>query len=262
MGTKYILLWLESPLQSWGYDSLFDRRDTLYFPTKSGLAGLVLSAMGRRGKQEELLAKLNQYPQSVISYSVPWDSDSMPVKKGMLCDFHMVGSGYKLPKYAHDEWYQGHVPRKIDGKKSVGGGSRLTYRYYLQGASYAVFLQCEEDLAQDIKEALTLPIYDIYLGRKCCVPTDFLYRGSYDSLPEAMGEAECIVAEKESVDSKAGKSVKGLRKVFTVKEGEGHELQDGETLFDCFYLSDVPKSFGVHKVYGGRMVSVILHSNG
>lgn len=262
MTTKYILLWLESPMQSWGYDSLFDRRDTLYFPTRSGVAGIILSAMGKRGEQEDLLGRLNRYSQSVISYSPQWSSETIPTRNRILCDFHMVGSGYDLPRYAHDKWYDGHTPRKLDGGRSVGGGSRLTYRYYLQGASYAVLLECEEALAEEIGTALTLPIYDIYLGRKCCVPTDFLYRGIFDTLLDARGEADRIALEKEAVDPETRTMVSGLRKVFTVVEGEEYEPEDGEELFDRFHISDIPKRFGVHKVYGGRTVSVILHRDG
>ena len=34
-----LLLWLEAPLQSWGVDSRFGRRDTLPFPSRSGVLG-------------------------------------------------------------------------------------------------------------------------------------------------------------------------------------------------------------------------------
>ena len=48
----YLLLWLEGPLQAWGYDSKFGRRDTLPFPTKSGLLGLLCCARGAGGPEE------------------------------------------------------------------------------------------------------------------------------------------------------------------------------------------------------------------
>ena len=47
-----LLLWLEAPLQSWGVDSRFGRRDTLPFPSRSGVLGLVCCATGRNGEQE------------------------------------------------------------------------------------------------------------------------------------------------------------------------------------------------------------------
>lgn len=46
MSQPYLLLWLEGPLQSWGHDSRFGRRETLHFPTKSGVLGMVCAALG------------------------------------------------------------------------------------------------------------------------------------------------------------------------------------------------------------------------
>ena len=49
MANPYLLLWLEAPLQAWGHDSKFGRRDSLDFPTKSGVLGLLCCARGARG---------------------------------------------------------------------------------------------------------------------------------------------------------------------------------------------------------------------
>jgi CRISPR system Cascade subunit CasD len=45
-----LLLRLAAPLQSWGVESKFDTRRTLGYPTKSGVIGLVASAMGREDR--------------------------------------------------------------------------------------------------------------------------------------------------------------------------------------------------------------------
>ncbi|HAT2417083.1 type I-E CRISPR-associated protein Cas5/CasD [Aeromonas hydrophila] len=49
MNQPYLLLWLEGPLQSWGHDSRFGRRETLNFPTKSWVLGMVCPALGIGG---------------------------------------------------------------------------------------------------------------------------------------------------------------------------------------------------------------------
>lgn len=46
MNEKFLLLWLEAPLQSWGHDSKFGQRYSLDFPTKSGVLGIFCSARG------------------------------------------------------------------------------------------------------------------------------------------------------------------------------------------------------------------------
>ena len=66
MDTRWMLLWFEAPLQSWGADSKFSRRDTLEYPTKSGVLGLVLCAMGASGEQKDLLAYFLDLKQTVF----------------------------------------------------------------------------------------------------------------------------------------------------------------------------------------------------
>ena len=80
---KYLLLWLAGPLQSWGADSRFDFRQTLEFPTKSGVYGMLLAASGDSGPQEELLARMADAPLTVVTFEA---------KSGRLQDFHMVGN--------------------------------------------------------------------------------------------------------------------------------------------------------------------------
>ena len=98
MSNPYLLLWLEAPLQSWGYDSKFGRRDTLNFPTKSGVLGLVCCALGAGGEQRELLERLVQLDHTVLSFvrtKTKLDQEQVKCKsEPLLRDFHMVGSGY------------------------------------------------------------------------------------------------------------------------------------------------------------------------
>ena len=57
-GARSLVLRLAGPLQSWGGQSQFNRRDTLGEPTKSGITGLLAAAQGRRRQDpiEDLLA--------------------------------------------------------------------------------------------------------------------------------------------------------------------------------------------------------------
>ena len=166
METEFILLWLEGPLQSWGADSKFGRRDTLNFPTKSGVLGLLLCALGKSGAQAELLSKLARLKQTVVSYSRVLKLKENEMKKAdrepLLRDFHMVGSGYN----DDNPWESLLIPKTREGKKAVGGGSKMTYRYYLQDAKFAVALEVPKELTKPFAEALQSPVYDIYLGRK------------------------------------------------------------------------------------------------
>jgi len=238
MRSRYLLLWLESPLQSWGHDSKFGRRDSLNFPTKSGIMGLVCCALGAGGEQKELLAEFSPLQQTILSFVRSRKQGEEEVikldRESLLRDFQMVGSGYD----DKDPWQSLLIPKTRDGKKSVGGGAKLTYRYYLQDAYFAVVLEIPKDKEDIITEAFKNPVWDLYLGRKSCVPTHFVYRDVFDSEDQAITAAQTIATEKELLED------------FRVLDGEheGHEV---------FSLTDVPVCFGEHKLYRDRRVTVI-----
>ena len=233
MTNPYLLLWLEAPLQSWGHDSKFGRRDSLDFPTKSGVLGLLCCALGAGGEQREWLARWADSDMQVRAY-VPTgrNSEALP-RQPLMRDFHMVGSGYD----DKDPWQTLLIPKTSEGKKAVGGGSKMTYRYYPQDMAFAVVLQgAKEDLAE-VEKALCSPVWDLYLGRKNCVPTEFVAQGIHVDAEQAMHKAQQLAESKR------------LSHAFSVVEGE----HDGEVLT----LNDVPLQFGDHKQYRDRQVTVL-----
>lgn len=238
MDKKYILLWIEAPLQAWGADSKFGRRDTLPFPTKSGVLGLVLCAMGASGPQNELLAKLSSGVLQIVSYvrSKPGKDGQARVKGGkepLLRDFHMVGSGYD----DKDVWQKLLIPKTSEGKPAVGGGSKMTYRYYLQDACFAVLLEVPADMNDSISNALQNPVYDLYFGRKNCVPAEQIFQGSFESIADVWQKAGALAQDKQLLED------------FRVLDGE----HDGEMMT----LNDVPVQFGDVKKYRDRRVTVV-----
>ncbi len=230
----YILLWLEAPLQAWGADSRFGRRDTLQFPTRSAILGLLCAALGRGGEQKEWLKHMGEYKQTVVAFTRKnrWnEAERWP----LLCDFHMVGSGYAT----HDPWQNMLVPKKSDGSKPVGAGTKITYRYYLQDMAFACVLEVPKEELEEISYALCYPMWDISLGRKCCVPTDFLFQGSFDDEGYALSKANNIAETKERIP------------LFKVLHGAFPD--DGDVLT----LNDVPVNFGIRKRYRDRQVTIV-----
>ena len=88
-----------------------------------------------------------------------------------------------------------------------------------------------------IARALVDPVWDLYLGRKCCVPTDFVYRETFTSLEEAELQASALASSKKRIEE------------FRVLNG----VHNGEVLI----LNDVPLQFGPAKRYRDRRVTVI-----
>lgn len=229
--TKHILLWFEAPLQSWGADSRFGRRDTLAFPTKSAVTGLILAAVGASGPQEEILAELAPLSQTVISFK------PSPRRAGgqsdRLLDFHMVGSGYNEA----DAWERMMVPKTSTRKRAVGGGSKITYRFYLQDARFAVLFEVPSNRVDELVQGLSAPVYDVFLGRKSCVPSDLVFRGTYTDLESGLTESERIAGAKN------------LDEAFRVVPGSHRG--------DTFAVRDVPVRFGPRKSYRQRVVTLV-----
>lgn len=232
MSEPYLLLWLEGPLQAWGHDSKFGRRDSLDFPTKSGVLGLLCCARGAAGEQTEWLRAWADREMHVTAF-VPGGRDDQALPRlPLLRDFHMVGSGYA----DQDPWTTLLIPKTSEGKKAVGGGTKMTYRYYLQDMAYAVALQGPDLELDALAVALQNPVWDLYLGRKTCVPTEFVCQGVHADIQRAQHRASELAGEKSR------------HALFRVLEGE-HE---GEVLT----LNDVPLQFGEHKQYRDRRVTL------
>lgn len=229
---RYLLLWLEAPLQAWGHDSKFGRRDSLDFPTKSGVLGLICCARGAGGEERDWLAVWSSLDMRVAAY-VPQDGkDRALPREPLLRDFHMVGSGYD----DGDPWQNLLIPKTSEGKKPNGPGTKMTYRYYLQDMAYAVALQAPAALAPEAAAALQAPVWDLYLGRKNCVPTEFIYQGLFDSADAALQAGAALAQAKE--------------RAFALRILQGEH--EGEVLT----LNDVPLQLGTHKTYRDRRVSV------
>lgn len=138
-----LLLRLAAPLQAWGSSSKFDIRTTEREPTKSGVIGMIASALGIQRNAENAddeLKKLNE-----MRFGVRVEKEGKLIK-----DFHMV--------------------RKIENRKMTA--SYITDRYYLSDAVFLVAIESDDtELLNKIESALQRPVYPLFLGRRSCPPT-------------------------------------------------------------------------------------------
>ena len=131
------------------------------------------------------------------------------------------------------------MPKKRDGGKAVGGGAKLTFRQQLQDAHFAVIQEADDVLANEIISGLLDPVWPIYLGRRCCIPTYPIYQGSFENEEEAGKKIAEIALSKNLVEKER------------LIEGEDSNA------IDAFYIMDVPVSFGKNKNYKDRLVSIV-----
>ena len=229
--TRFLYMRLSGPMQSWGSNSLFWHRGTEFFPTKSGVLGLLFCAMGKGGPQTEALGEIAGLPQKVLQLG---PSEGKHRQVAILTDFHMVGNGYD----ENDPWQLECVPKLIGGKNRSGGGEKLTKREYLQDASFAVIQEIPDAWSAAVEAGLKVPVWDVYLGRKCCPPALPVFGGIFETEAEALAKVEAELPEFY---------------------GEGFEvisIWEEASLDDpaATIVRDVPLSFGKAKVYTERGV--------
>ena len=142
-----IVLFFDSPLLSWGYESQFyEKRKTASHPTKSAITGLICAARGIEKDNEPEIAKIAGLRLTTYSFGNP----------ERMIDFHIV-----QPIQA------------------------VTKREYLQECKFAAILTGEATFIQEIANKLINPVWMLYIGRKACVPASPIFQGVFEKKADA-----------------------------------------------------------------------------
>lgn len=185
---KYFLaLRFEGPLQSWGFDSQYNRRNTGLMPTKSAAAGMCCAALGLpRGsdKEQEFLVKFAEIRMTAIAIPRNGVKKELPVRR--LQDYHTVGGGYD----PNNPCERGSITVSAeDGQPRAKKGQALavlTHRQYLTDAAFGVLLEGASSLLKEIANALDNPVWGIWLGRKTCIPSAPVFAGLEENRDDAL----------------------------------------------------------------------------
>lgn len=170
-----LLLRLCGPMQAWGTQSRFTMRDTGLEPSKSGVLGLVCAALGRpRSESVDDLAALRM--------GVRVDREGV-----MKREYQTAGGVHrKGEKY-------GVIT--ADGKP---GGTVTSNRYYLADADFLVGLEARDDvgmaLLTEVNKALHNLRWQIFLGRKACVPSVPVYLPGDDAVVQSTALLEALIS--------------------------------------------------------------------
>lgn len=160
-----LLLRFAGPLQAWGADSRFDVRRTNREPTKSGVIGLIASALGLR--RDAPLDELNR-----LRFGVRVDREGV-----LLRDLHTV--------------------------RKDKNTSYMTTRYYLSDAVFLVGLYSDDEaLMQRLEHAVRNPAHPLFLGRRSCPPEGRVCLGLRQMpLEEALKSEPSLMPPKPSKSS-------------------------------------------------------------
>ena len=131
-----VLLQLIAPMQSWGSRSRFDDRDTEREPTKSGVLGLVSSALGRSRNADVI-------DLAALLFGVRVDRAGQ------------IRTDYQTAQ--------------------EGNGTAVTRRHYMADAAFLVGLEGGPELLGQIDAALRNPHWPPFLGRKSFLPSQPMF---------------------------------------------------------------------------------------
>ncbi len=201
---KTLLLRLVGPIQSWGTQSRYTIRETNLEPSKSGVIGLIYSALGKKREEEETddFDKPSLKRLANLRLGVRIDSAG-----AVLCDYHTVGGS---PPYKAEK-------RIYLATGNLSDNAVISYRYYLSDAKFLVGLEGDENLIELLYKKISKPKQQIFLGRKSFVPSepvwlkDGIFAKSletalkeYPSLDDTQNQKELIcVLETNSDDPEA-----------------------------------------------------------
>lgn len=156
-----LLLRLAGPMQSWGTQSAFNRRDTGLDPSKSGVIGLLCAALGRpREAPVDDLAALQM--------GVRVDHEGV-----LQTDYHTTGGVSPAERARRTKEGERYGVAEFSG-----GGVRtvLSLRAYLADANFLVGLSAhtpaEQALLHQLDHALARPVWPLFLGRKAFLPAE------------------------------------------------------------------------------------------
>lgn len=165
---KTILLKFSGPQQSWGTSSFFNTRHTDFYPSKSGVIGLIAASLGISRDDDQKISILNK-----LDFAVRIDQQGK-----LAMDYHTVIRPEiksklinELDRTNKNDFY------------NVEYIQYVTHRYYLEDALFIVALSGEENLVNKVYEGLQKPYFQQFLGKRSFpVLYDFIL-GIYDEAP-------------------------------------------------------------------------------
>lgn len=167
----WLALYFDAPLLSFGGECKFDRRETLGFPTRSSVTGIIAAALGIARNDRPALAKLAQ---------LRFESIAFFKKMGVLLeDYHTVGGGYFKNR--------ADIPISADQKNH---GTAVTQRYYFADGKFGAILAGPSEFMEKIEHALCDPVWGGWIGRKHCIPTTPIFQGIFLCEQEALAKLQ------------------------------------------------------------------------
>ena len=231
---RHLILNLESPLMSFGGETIDNLGVIRWFPAASMLTGLFANALGWRRTERERHQRL----QDRLIFAARIDRE--PAGGVRMTDFQTAQLGAK-----DQGWTTRGQPEGRAGGANTYDAPHLRFRDYFADMRVTVALRLEpagdEPTLDDLADALQEPARPLFIGRKPCLPTTSLFRNFSEGDTALAALLATVLDEPDNVQD----SVKLLW-----PNGEG---VDGITPNRTYMLTD-QRNWGSGLHGGGRQV--------
>lgn len=207
---RWLVLRFRAPLASFGGTAIDARGVTRDFPAASAITGLLANALGYERRETECLDRL----QERLVFGARREQEP-PL--GRMTDFQTAKLG------ANDRGWttRGRVEGRAGGAATYDS-PHIRYRDYHADIRMIVVLHMSPADApptlDDIAAALDRPARPLFVGRKSCLPADYLLAPQES---DRWVEAEDARAALMAVDGKGE-----MRALWPATPGEGREVAD------------------------------------
>ena len=243
---QHLILNLESPLMSFGGETIDNYGVIRSFPSSSMLTGLLANALGWRRVERERHQRL----QDRLVFAARIDRE--PAGGLRMTDYQTVQLADTIDIYDRG-WVIGWTTRGMPERRAGALGSRgsgpfthIRYRDYFTDMRVTIALRlapaADEPTLDDLEAALNEPARPLFIGRKPCLPSGPLFSGQRDA---ASALAALIDTPIDSGDAEDDADIRLL--------WQGDESADYVRMVNAYMLTDERNwRSGLHG--GGRRV--------
>ena len=228
---RHLIMHLESPLMSFGGETIDNLGVIRRFPSASMLTGLLANALGWRRIERERHQRLQE--RLVFASRI----DREPAGGVRMTDFQSAAINN-----TEQSWTTRGRP---EGRRGGTFQNHLRYRDYYADMSVTVALRLEPDgekpTLDDLAQALEEPARPLFIGRKPCLPSEPLYLETVD--------ADSALAALVAVPVDPERDPQGTVRV-AWPDGEGND----EILPHNTYMLTDQRNWGSGLHGGGRLV--------
>ena len=227
---QHLLMHLESPLMSFGGETVDNLGVIRRFPSASMLTGLLANALGWRRVE----AQRHQGLQDRLVFAARIDRE--PASGVRMTDFQTAQLG------ANDKgWTTRGIPEERAGGANTYNSPHLRYRDYFADMRVTVALRLDpaegEPTLDDLADALQEPARPVFIGRKPCLPSVPLFN--------CIGDGDTALSALLSLPLEEGRKSENVALLWP--DGEG----DGRVKLNNTYMLTDQRNWGSSGLHGG-----------